>query len=143
MTPAAVTISTTSGRPSVSVPVLSNTTTVSRLAFSSAAALLNRMPFAAPRPVPTMTAIGVARPSASGHAMTNTVIVSVSANTAGWPSHPYQTANVATPATMAASTSHCAARSARSCPGAFEFCASCTSLTICASAVSAPTFVAR
>ena len=39
-------------------------------------------------------------------------------------------------------TSHCAARSASSCAGAFEFCASCTSFTICAWAESAPTLVA-
>ena len=43
----------------------------------------------------------------------------------------------------ATSTSQKAARSARRCAGAFEFCASWTSLTICASAVSEPTAVAR
>ena len=43
----------------------------------------------------------------------------------------------------ATSTSQNAARSARRWPGALEFWASWTSLTICASAVSAPTAVAR
>src|SRR5262249_54235770 len=46
------------------------------------------------------------------------------------------------PTSNAARTSHCEARSASSCAGALEFCASWTSLTICASAVSAPTLVA-
>jgi hypothetical protein len=142
VTPGAGTISTTSGWPSVSVPVLSKTTTVSLVAFSSAAAFLNRMPFIAPRPVPTMIAIGVASPSASGQAMTKTVMVSVRANSSGWPRTQNHTAKVASPTTMAMSTSHCEAWSASNWPGAFEFCASCTSLTICASAVSAPTLVA-
>ena len=47
------------------------------------------------------------------------------------------------PPISATSTSQNAARSASRCPGALEFCASCTSATICASAVSAPTLVAR
>ena len=46
------------------------------------------------------------------------------------------------PKTMAEMVSTCAAVSASRCDGALEFCAACTSLTICASAVSAPTFVA-
>ena len=142
VTPSAVTISTTSGWPTVSVPVLSKTMTLSLVASSSAEAFLNRMPFMAPRPVPTMTAIGVASPSASGQAITKTVMVRVTANSSGCPIHQNHTANVARPITIAAITSHCAALSARSCAGAFEFCASCTSLTICASAESAPTFVA-
>jgi hypothetical protein len=94
------------------VPVLSKTTTVSRVAFSSAAAFLNKMPFIAPSPVPTMMAIGVARPSASGQAMTKTVIVSVSANSSGWPRTQNQTTKVNRPPTMAARTSHWDARSA-------------------------------
>ena len=142
VTPSAITISTTSGLPSVSVPVLSKMMTVSFVASSSADAFLKRMPFMAPRPVPTITAIGVARPRASGHAMTKTVMVKVSAKSSGCPSTQNHIANVASPTTIAARTSHCAALSASSCAGAFEFCASCTSFTICASAVSAPTFVA-
>lgn len=41
---------------------------------------LIRMPCAAPTPVPTMTAVGVARPSAQGHAMTRTAMPNSSAN---------------------------------------------------------------
>ena len=89
-----------------------------------------------------MMAIGVARPSASGQAMTNTVMVSVSANSNGSPMTQNHTPKVSSPMAMAANTSHCEAWSASNCPGALEFCASCTSLTICASAVSAPTLVA-
>ena len=74
--------------------------------------------------------------------MTNTVIVSVTASSSGSPMTQNQTAKVVRPMTMAAITSHCAARSASSCAGAFEFCAACTSFTIWASAESAPTLVA-
>ena len=71
--PSAVTMTaTTSGSPRVSVPVLSSTTVSSDAACSSATAFLNRMPRLAPRPVPTMIAVGVARPSASGQVMTTT-----------------------------------------------------------------------
>ena len=81
--PAAITISTTSGLPMVRVPVLSKMMTLSLVASSRAEAFLNRMPFMAPRPVPTITAMGVASPNASGQAMTKTVIVSVTANNSG------------------------------------------------------------
>ena len=62
------------GRPSVSVPVLSTTSvsTVSRR--SSASAFLMSTPAEAPRPVPTMMAMGVASPSAHGHAMISTAM---------------------------------------------------------------------
>ena len=64
--------SVTTGRPSVSVPVLSTISVQIVSACSSAAALRIRMPDCAPRPVPTMIAVGVARPSAHGQAMTST-----------------------------------------------------------------------
>ena len=70
------------------------------------------------------------------------VIISVIANSRGCPIHQNQTVKVRRPIAMAMRMSHCAARSASNCAGALEFCASCTSLTICASAVSAPTLVA-
>ena len=41
---------------------------------------LIRMPCEAATPVPTMTAVGVARPSAQGHAMTSTAMPNSSAN---------------------------------------------------------------
>jgi len=75
--------------------------------------------------------------------MTNTVMVSVTANNSVAFNPQNHTAKVTKPKTRAISTNHCEALSAKSCAGALEFCASCTSLTICASAVSAPTLVAR
>ena len=77
----------TAGRPSVSVPVLSTISVCSRPACSSAAALRIRMPDCAPRPVPTMIAVGVARPSAHGHAMTSTATAWTSARVASPASH--------------------------------------------------------
>ena len=59
------------GRPSVNVPVLSMTTASTRCAVSSASPPRMRMPASAPRPVPTMIAVGVARPIAHGQAMTS------------------------------------------------------------------------
>ena len=69
--PDAGTTASTTGRPSVSVPVLSRTTAVTRCAVSSASPPRMRMPASAPRPVPTMIAVGVARPIAHGQAMTS------------------------------------------------------------------------
>jgi len=107
-----------------------------------AIAFLNRMPRPAPRPAPTMIAVGVARPSASGQVMTTTVIANSIASVTGAPT-PHQVRNVAAPPMSATSTSQKAARSARRWPGALDSCAARTSSTICASAVSAPTLVAR
>ena len=76
-----------SARPSVSVPVLSTTSVSTRSRRSSASAFLTSTPAVAPRPVPTMMAIGVARPSAHGHAMisTATALTSASARRGGGP----------------------------------------------------------
>ena len=77
--PSAGTIPTTFGLPSVSVPVLSITSVSMRSSRSSACASRIRMPECAPRPTPTMIDIGVARPSAQGQAMINTVTAATSA----------------------------------------------------------------
>ena len=61
------------------MPVLSRTIVWIRLTPSSVAASLMRMLCLAPSPVPTATAVGVARPSASGQAMTTAEIANVSA----------------------------------------------------------------
>ena len=61
------------------VPVLSSTTVVIRWASSSAAPSRIRIPCSAPLPVPTMIAVGVARPMAHGQAMMSTAIALVSA----------------------------------------------------------------
>ena len=62
----------TCGSPAVMVPVLSSATMSTRPVSSSDAAVLNRMPFFAPSPLPTMMATGVASPSAQGQLMTST-----------------------------------------------------------------------
>ncbi len=49
-----------------------------------ASACLNRTPAVAPRPVATMMDIGVARPSAHGHAMMSTATALTSAWAGAW-----------------------------------------------------------
>lgn len=56
----------TFGAPSVTVPVLSRITVFTCPVCSSAAAVLKRMPFLAPTPLPTMIATGVASPARRG-----------------------------------------------------------------------------
>jgi hypothetical protein len=58
--------------PSVKVPVLSTTNVSIFSRTSNASAFLISTPAIAPRPVPTMIDIGVAKPSAQGQAMINT-----------------------------------------------------------------------
>ena len=65
--------------PVVTVPVLSSTTVSMRRVDSSTCGPLIRMPNCAPRPVPTSRAVGVASPSAHGHAMISTATAAVKA----------------------------------------------------------------
>lgn len=65
-------ISVTFGFPSVIVPVLSKTIASILHATSSGSPHLIRIPFCAHFPVPTIIAVGVASPSAQGHAITMT-----------------------------------------------------------------------
>ena len=58
----------------VIVPVLSIAIFSIFPASSSTSAVLNKIPFFAPLPFPTIIATGVARPSAHGQLMTRTVI---------------------------------------------------------------------
>ena len=67
------------GFPSVSVPVLSTTRVSTFSRISSASAFLISTPASAPRPVPTMIAMGVASPSAQGQAMISTATALTSA----------------------------------------------------------------
>ncbi len=89
------TISVTSGFPRVSVPVLSKTTVVSFSDISSASPFLMRSPSSAPRPIPTVTAVGVARPSAQGQATTRTEISTVREKRREASRTRYQTRNAA------------------------------------------------
>jgi hypothetical protein len=81
-TPSATATRTTLIRPVVTVPVLSSTTVSTRRVDSSTSGPLMSSPSCAPRPVPTMSAVGVARPSAHGHAMISTATAAVKANVA-------------------------------------------------------------
>ncbi len=101
--PAAASIATTRGLPSVSVPVLSTTSTSTRARSSSASAFLISTPACAPRPVPTMMAIGVASPKAQGHATISTATLLTSAwARRGIGPHTLQIANVRTAASTTA-----------------------------------------
>ena len=141
---AAGTTSVTTGRPTVSVPVLSKTTVLTRWSCSSAAALLISTPCSAPFPVPTMIAVGVARPMAHGQAMTRTATAFVSAySSAGDGPKSAHTANVSAAMPSTTGTKTAATRSARRWIGAREPCASATRWMIRARVVSAPTRVAR
>ena len=75
------------------------------------------MPSWAPRPVPTMSAVGVASPSAQGHAMTMTATAAVNAAVVVAPkaSHP---ASVSTERAITTGTNTAETRSARRCTGA-------------------------
>ena len=66
-------------RPVVTVPVLSRTIVSTRRVVSRTSGPLIRMPSWAPRPVPTMRAVGVARPRAQGQAMISTATAAVKA----------------------------------------------------------------
>src|SRR5690606_9282024 len=93
----ASTTSVTAGRPSVTVPVLSSTTTSTPRARCSASPPLISTPSCAPFPVATMTAVGTASPIAHGQAMISTATAAAKAGISGALSTAtYQTTNVAT-----------------------------------------------
>ncbi len=125
------------------VPVLSSTIVRTACAVSSAAPPLIRTPRSAPAPVPTITAVGVASPMAQGQAMISTVTKAMRAKTkAGCGPRSNQSTKAAMAIEITTGVKTPAITSASRWIGAREACASCTSRTICASAVSAPTFVA-
>ena len=66
--------------PVVIVPVLSRMAVSTSRVRSSTSPPLIRIPSSAPRPVPTMIAVGVASPRAHGHAMINTATAAVKAS---------------------------------------------------------------
>ena len=103
---------------------------------------LMRTPVSAPRPVPTMIATGVARPREQGQAMMRTA-TAATRPAVGLPAKSHQAAKVAAAIPRTAGTKTAEIRSARRCTGALEPWASATRRTIWASAVSAPTALAR
>src|SRR6516162_6440890 len=101
------TTATTRGFPSVNVPVLSTTSVSIFSNRSNASAFLIKTPAVAPLPTPTIIDIGVARPSAHGHAIikTATALNSPYANRGSGPI-VNQTANAATAEAITAGTNH-------------------------------------
>ena len=71
--------------PVVTVPVLSSTTVSTAREDSSAWYRVMKMPSCAPRPQATISAAGVARPSAHGQAMISTASAALNACSAGAP----------------------------------------------------------
>ena len=137
-TPGARRTSVTRGAPAVTVPVLSSTTASTLQAVSSASADLMRIPLAAPRPVPTMMAVGVARPRAHGQEITRIEMACVSA-VATSPASASQATNVTAAMAMTTGTKTPAILSAMRSMGALELVASSTRRMIPASVVSSPT----
>mmetsp|Transcript_123 Transcript_123/g.507 ORF Transcript_123/g.507 Transcript_123/m.507 type:complete len:219 (+) Transcript_123:1068-1724(+) len=66
------------GLPRVMVPVLSKTTASTPAMVSNTSPPRNKTPFRAPSDVATSTAVGVANPSAQGHATTSTSVANLS-----------------------------------------------------------------
>ena len=86
-------ISSTSGLPSVIVPVLSKAATSIWPAFSKVSPFLISIPYSAALPTPTVTAVGGARPSAQGHATTRIEIKHVRQNSNVSPKTRYHIKN--------------------------------------------------
>ncbi len=126
----------------VTVPVLSSTTVSTRRVDSSTSGPRTSTPSWAPRPVPTSSAVGVARPSAQGQATISTATAAVNAAVAPPPasSHP---ASVSAESATTSGTKTAETRSARRCTSALPDWASSTRRAIWASWVSEPTRVAR
>ena len=100
-----------------------------------------RIPSCAPRPVPTSRAVGVASPSAHGHATIRTATAAANAVVAS--SSASHTTSVTSARPITSGTNTAEMRSASRCTGALPDWASLTSRAIWASAVSLPTRVAR
>ena len=133
--------SVTTGSPSVNVPVLSIATIRVLPAVSNAAAVLYRIPFPAATPLPTITATGVANPSAQGQLITSTEIPRAMAKAIVSPTIS-QPAKVNRLITSTAGTNTPDTLSAIRASGAFVAAASETVRMICARVVSSPTRVA-
>jgi hypothetical protein len=101
------------------------------------------MPSSAPRPVPTMIDVGVARPMAHGQAMISTATAWTSAmpNAGSGPSQ-YQLAKVSNARTMITGTNHSVTRSTCAWMGSLLPCACSTIATIRASMLALPSAVA-
>ncbi len=129
-------------RPVVTVPVLSSTTVSTRRVDSSTSGPLISSPSWAPRPVPTISAVGVASPSAHGQAMISTATAAVNANVALSPV-PSQKPSVADGERDDDRDEDARDPVGQALDRGLAGLRVSTRRAICASAVSAPTFVAR
>ena len=134
--------SVTLGLPCVTVPVLSSATVLTSCKTSSASADFTSIPLSAIRPIATVTATGVASPSAHGQEITSTEIPHESAKSKLSPSNIH-TVKVTSAIVITIGTKIPLTLSASFAIGAFVAPASRTSSIILASAVSPPTFSAR
>ena len=80
----------------------------------------------AARPLPTMTAVGVARPNAQGHATTSTATAEDIPRDQSWALNPQPT-SVTAAITNTTGTNHPTTRSANRCTSVFDCCACSTS----------------
>ena len=135
--PVAGSTSVTAGSPRVRVPVLSSTRTLSFSAASRASALRIRIPAFAARPMPTISAVGVARPSAQGHAITSTATAGTSAPSKV-PDTNHQAANVMAASPTTTGTNTAETWSTSFCTGGLEPCAAATRRMMPESSVSRP-----
>ena len=133
--------SVTTGVPFVIVPVLSKTTVLIFPAVSKLWAVLNKIPFFAPFPFPTIIATGVANPKAQGQLITKTLIPRAKAKSTVCPTK-IQITKVIIAITITDGTKIPLTLSAIFAIGAFEEDASLTSWIILLIVVSFPTFVA-
>ena len=138
------TAASSTGRPSVRVPVLSITRVSARSRRWSDFASRISTPSRAPRPTPVITDTGVASPSAHGQAMmsTDTAATSALASEGAGP-NVAQAAKVTAATITTAGTNQPAITSAVAWIGARDRPAMPTSAAICATRVSAPTRSAR
>ena len=142
LTPSTVSRSVTEKAPLVKVPVLSSRITCKREIFSRAEAFLKRTPEERPTELPTIIAVGVARPRAQGQAITRTAIAILKANRKPAPVKTYQTRKVMREIHTTTGTNQLDTASANRWIGALSPWASSTMRTICESTVSLPTLVA-
>ena len=110
-TPSPAHVSTNAMSPLVTVPVLSSTMVSTRRVDSRTSGPFSSTPICAPRPVPTSSAVGVARPRAHGHAMISTATAAVNAADGGKPA-PSHAPSVAVAIAMTTGTNTPEIRSA-------------------------------
>ena len=120
---------------------MSRTIALTMWASSRLSASLIRIPFSAPLPIPTMIAVGVAKPKAHGQAITNTETMANNACVIAFsPPTIIQMPKVTDEMVITTGTKIPAILSTSFWTGGLLPCACCTILMIRASIVSPPTF---